>query len=422
MKIRNLSYYFALSVLFLSACTSDLGNVTEETGKIVFKAEDFKYETQSRTSFDITDEGAKFTWSEKDTVGIFPDQGSQVYFSMAAGSGTNTASFDGGGWALKSSSTYAAYYPFKGDIYLDKTAIPVSYVGQKQVGNNSTAHLGAYDYMAAVASTPENGNVNFNFKHLGALVRLNIPIHEAGTLYSVTLHSDQEVFVTKASVDLTATPLKVTPVEKSDQYKIGLNGFTLSESNQTATVYFMLSPIDLSEKNVDILIKSDHGDYQAEFSGKNFKEGMAYTINASVLTDPAAAMILVTNANLINNFTAHLPTLYGSDITIDWGDGTIDSYTPSLSGKDFTHQYSVNEPTDFEIKITGNIDSLNSQNVDGTITEIKQWGKSRLKSMRYAFSGHPLKSIADDTFGALQDVTDFTGSFNSCSIVKKLNS
>lgn len=282
MKIRNLSYYFALSVLFLSACTSDLENVTEETGKIIFKAEDFKYANQTRTSFDITDEGAKFTWSEKDTVGIFPDQGSQVYFSMAAGSGTNTASFDGGGWALRSSSTYAAYYPFKGDIYLDKKAIPVSYVGQKQVGNNSTAHLGAYDYMAAVASTPENGNVDFNFKHLGCLVQLNIPLEDACTVTSIILQTEDKSFVTKGCLDLTSSA-GINNLKYSDVFNLSVEGMSFSEVNQKATVYFMMAPSDLTDKKVIVQIytKEENLPLYYNFIGKNFKAGTAYALNAT---------------------------------------------------------------------------------------------------------------------------------------------
>lgn len=280
MKIKKLAHCFALISLFLSACTSDLGNITEETGKIVFKAEDFKYETQSRTSFDITDEGAKFTWSEKDTVGIFPDQGSQVYFSMAAGSGTNTASFDGGGWALKSSSTYTAYYPFKGDIYLDKTAIPVSYVGQRQVGNNSTEHLGAYDYMAAVASTPENGNVDFNFKHLGCLVQLNIPLEDACSLTSIVLRTEEDAFVTKCCLNLTTDSNSISIMERSSEFTIYLDNISFNDGNQTAIIYFMLPSLNLSGKDIitQIYLKNNPVSLVSSFAGKNFEQGKAYSI------------------------------------------------------------------------------------------------------------------------------------------------
>lgn len=292
MKLRNSLIYLFLSAIIFSACTSGIEKITDgkENVKLTFTADNFKYANQqTRTSFDITEEGAKFTWSENDTVGIFPDQGSQVFFSMAAGSGTNTALFDGGGWALKSSSTYAAYYPFKGDIYLNKTAIPVSYVGQKQVGNNSTDHLGAYDYMAAVASTPENGNVNFNFKHLGSLVRLNIPLENACSLTSIVLHTEDESFVSEGHLDLTSS-IGIKALKKSNVFNVSLEEVSFSETNQIATVYFMIAPVDLSKKKVEAFVYSEGNSSPLKFvfSGCNFVSGLAYSVTATNVFLPEA--------------------------------------------------------------------------------------------------------------------------------------
>ena len=95
---------------------------------------------------------------------------------------SNEATFDGGAWALKSSNNYAAYYPFIGDIYLDRTKVPVDYTGQVQKGkinsNEVITHLSAFDYMAAQAVTQTQGNLNFQFSHLGALVevKFNVPV------------------------------------------------------------------------------------------------------------------------------------------------------------------------------------------------------------------------------------------------------
>ena len=299
MKSLN-KLFLLLSVVIISSCSSNeiTENLTEETNQIRFTASDFKYENNSRTDFVISDSGAEFKWAENDTVGIFPDLGSQVYFPMASGAGTKTAAFDGGGWALKSSSTYAAYYPFKGDIYLDKTAIPVSYVGQKQVGNNSTEHLGAYDYMAAVASTPENGNVDFNFKHLGCLVQLNIPLEDACTITSIILRTEDKSFVTKGNVDLTSSSISINNLEYSDVFNLSVEEMSFSEANKNATVYFMMAPIDLTGKEVGIQVYIDGNilPFNYSFTGKNFAAGSAYSLTATLDTaidnSPAEAVDL----------------------------------------------------------------------------------------------------------------------------------
>ena len=68
---------------------------------------------ETRTSLTIEDNMAKFCWTAGDRVGILPDEGAQVFFTIPepdeGGEMTNTATFDGGAWALKAESNYAAY-------------------------------------------------------------------------------------------------------------------------------------------------------------------------------------------------------------------------------------------------------------------------------------------------------------------------
>ena len=282
-------YLFSLlccAALFQSCSSefSESSSLSGEARELTFTASDFKYASSSRTSLTISNEGAEFSWSANDTVGIFPNEGTQVGFSMAAGAGTKTASFDGGGWSLKSASTYAAYYPLRGEFYLDKRAIPLDYTGQTQTGNASTAHLGAYDYMGAVAKTPEEGRVTFDFQHLGALVQLNIPLENACNLSSVVLHTDDASFVTEGSLDLTSSSLIVTARKCSKSLTVLLKDFSFSEAKQTATVYFMLSPVDLSAKEVEVFVYRGIGTVPLKyvFSGQNFRAGLAYSMTASL--------------------------------------------------------------------------------------------------------------------------------------------
>ena len=387
----------------------------ENINGINFTAPDFKLSSvNSRTNIDITVNGAKFSWASNDTIGIFPDEGSQVYFPMESGAGTNTASFTGGGWALKSSSKYAAYYPLQGEFYLDKKKILLSYEGQIQTGNGTTTHLGAYDYMGAVATIPEDGNVNFEFKHLGALVQLNIPLYNACSIENLTLSVDKGSFVTNASLDLTSESLTVTPTKTSEELTIPLNDFTVQENNKTATVYFMMHPVDFSGSTIKVKVKSGNYMYQYSVNGINFKEGYAYSLTASDDIIENEAMILVTEVNESNGYTAYLPQIIGSNITIDWGDGIQEDY--ETTGY-FTHKYFVSQPTSFDIKITGDIKGLNSKGLKiHTITEVKQWGKSKLESMNSAFlNNRVLKTVTDDIFGAFEYITDFTETFSSCS-------
>lgn len=169
-------------------------------------------------------------------------------------------------------------------------AIPVSYVGQKQVGNNSTEHLGAYDYMAAVASTPENGNVNFNFKHLGALIKLVVTMDETSILKSVKLVTDEDDFITSGYVDLTAENPSVFATDdyncrKSYYYSISLNDIEI-EVGKDLVVYFLMPPVDLTNKSLKAIVSKNNGYYQeVPLTGQNFKAGKAYELKTSMTSE-----------------------------------------------------------------------------------------------------------------------------------------
>lgn len=302
----------------MSACSNEeelqADVSTEEVNKITITATDFEYPT-TRTDFEIGSSGAAFKWAKNDTVGIFPNEGAQVYFPMISGAGTNSASFTGGGWALKSSATYAAYYPFIGDMYLNQKKIPISYTGQVQTGNGSTAHLGAYDFMAASATTAENGGVNFNFKHLGCLVQLKITVPNAGTLASVTLTADEEVFVEKGHIDLTSVTPAVVPTQTTNCLNIVVKDVATTATNEIVTVYFMIAPVDMTGKT--LTIKS--GDIERTVEAKNFEGGKAYQLATSLKNSGPIAVDLGLSVKWAScNVGAESPEEYGDYFA--WGE------------------------------------------------------------------------------------------------------
>lgn len=240
---------------------------------------DYIFDGETRSSVTIGEDGASFAWAEDDVIGIFPDKGDQVSFAMDEGAGTQTATFSGGGWALKSSAKYAAYYPH---VYenRDLTAIPVSYVGQTQNGNGNTDHIGAYDFMAAGVSTPENGAVAFDMLHLGALVQLTITVPEPSTLTKVVLTSSTE-FTETGTIDLTANTPTINADTQSNTFEIALDNVTTTETNENVAVYFMVAPVDLTDNELKATIHfADESTCEVELSGKNFEAGKAYRLSA----------------------------------------------------------------------------------------------------------------------------------------------
>lgn len=285
MKQSKLSILAMLAMALMSSCSNDneLSSTNSEyVNSVRVTVEDFQQEgTQTRTAYTVDGSGFHFSWVEGDALGIYPVGGDQVKFPISNGDGSATATFDGGAWKLRSEYKYAAYYPFSVDNYkIDQKALPVSFTGQTQNGNGSTAHLGAYDYLACAATAPDaNGGVDLTMKHLGAFLRLQLTMPKADTYSSVVLESDGAKFVTAGTFDLTATTPAITPTTTSSTYTINLTNVATTEKDQVITVYAIVAPANLSTNNIKVTV---HGTGQTTYvqavPGKNFVARSAYNI------------------------------------------------------------------------------------------------------------------------------------------------
>lgn len=315
MRTNNVFGKLACLFVFsaLVACSEDAivenidGNGILQRVSITGK--DFQFDDATRSSVSITENGASFLWDEDDVIGIFPNEGDQVSFAMSQGAGTQTAAFSGGGWALKSSATYAAYYPH---VYenRDMTKIPVSYVGQTQNGNNNTDHIGAYDFMAASVATPSNGAVAFDMQHLGCLVQLTINVKEPSKLIRVTLSCEDSDFIQSGIIDLSADTPAIVAGWKSKTLDIYLKDLATTESNEEVTIYFMMPPVDLASKSLKAVISKDNGYYQEiELTGKKFEAGKAYRLTAVMASEEECPSVI--NIETAGTFETLICSEYG---------------------------------------------------------------------------------------------------------------
>ena len=276
----------ALLVL-LAGCTSETFNTesldNEFVSHVTITASDFVIDNATRTSLELTSSGLSFTWAESDVVGIYPNTGDQVSFPMTKGAGTKTANFDGGGWALKGNYTYAAYYPYSVDNTTygrSYTALPISYKGQKQTANNSTAGLGAYDYMVATASTPESGNVTFNFQHIGSVLYLQLTTPDAATFTKLTLSAETPIFTTEATVNISDATLTTVAIAKA--ITLDLDDIAV-EAGGTLYAWLLIAPTNANGKTLTAtLTTSESNTYTVELAGKNYLTGKAYQLKGTL--------------------------------------------------------------------------------------------------------------------------------------------
>lgn len=264
--IYLLSSLFLVGGTILTSCSSDesFGN-TESIKRIEASICNFQMEDSNdmtRTSYTLGANGYEAVWTAGDILGIYPLGGDQVSFPISDGAGTTNAVFDGGAWALRGTYQYAAYYPFSQENYtISETAIPVSYLGQKQSSNNATSHLAKYDFMAAAATQPSsNGSVILPFKHLGSYLTLPLTLPKAGTYTKLTLTSSSGEFITKGTVDLSAATPTITATETSSSISLDLDNIVLTAGNLVLTVNMMIAPVNLTGSTITITVTDSSGD------------------------------------------------------------------------------------------------------------------------------------------------------------------
>ncbi|MBP5518790.1 MAG: fimbrillin family protein [Bacteroidales bacterium] len=236
---------------------------------------------------------SSFQWSENDTVGIYPNSGSQVYFAMTEGAGASSAEFDGGGWDFKPSAVYYSYYPFIGDIYLKRDHIPVSYLGQKQIGTSSTSHIGPFDFMYTGATSSASGKLNFSYHHLSTLLTIKATL-PAGTYTKLAVTAPSEVFTTTGYFSLLSSSPAVVSTGHSNQIVVDLEGITLTEQSMFM-VYLLLAPVDVHGVELTIsVLNSQKKEYQQKKTTSYvYEAGNQYTFNCAAFTEVPQSMGLI---------------------------------------------------------------------------------------------------------------------------------
>lgn len=271
--------------------------ISAEIETVSFKVENYRFVGEDpgesySTKTTIANDN-EFIWTANDTVGIYPNTGSQVYFSMTEGAGAKSAKFDGGGWDFKPLSIYYSYYPFIGDIYLDKTNIPTSYSDQRQVGTTGIDHIGPYDNMYTPGTSADNSMLNFSYKHLNCIIRPNVTL-PAGTYTKLAITAPSKVFAMKGHYDLTAETPAIIGDDYTDQITIDLENVVLTEQT-TFKVYLVSAPVNL--KGVEIIISvldNQKKEYQCKKTpSAEYSAGIIGGLTCSSFTEVPQAMGLI---------------------------------------------------------------------------------------------------------------------------------
>ena len=280
---RTISLLGIAIIAILNSCSISETNSLDDQiqQKLVFNAPAFMENGYPETRTSIKP-GNTFVWSANDTLGIYPNSGSQVFFAIGGGGGTNSAQFDGGGWDFKPSAVYRSYYPYICKVHLDADNIPVDYSGQRQTGNDNADGIGPFCYMYTPATTASDGTLNMSFSHLSLVIKPKISL-PAGNYKKLTLTLDEPLFVIKGHYDLTADKPEIIGDTFSNTISMDLD-ISLEQDSQLIA-YIMCAQLDMTGKTLVISVTNSEGlTYEVHRSiSKPYSAGTIYTLtdNAS---------------------------------------------------------------------------------------------------------------------------------------------
>ena len=344
-------------------------------------------ELQTKNTAISNEDGSKWTfvWAQNDTIGIFPDNGSQIYFSMASGAGQVSASFDGGGWALKKGSSYYSYFPFTPDFYINKEAVPLTYVGQVQTGNAdpNIANLGKYGYMLAKGVADEStGSLYFNYEKLGCLSRAKIPVSK-GTYNSLKVYTESDVLVQSGTFNAVEMSMNIDNPVFSNSLTINFEELSFEESG-ILYAFFMMAPFNYENKQITLeLLKSDGTREVSSVRGKLYERGQVYGMNSHLNISPAFVEIsgssgvftfdILTFADYEYSVVSSDPTWLIPSIETGRGTTTVSVTAEKNEGGKRTGHITVSETVNgVELKNVVNV----TQYPDGFNVAITGWNDS----------------------------------------------
>lgn len=238
----------SMAILMLAnSCSKQETARKQDNISVRFVAQQIINEEQTKSAYI----DGQFQWNDKDTVGIYPDSGSQIYFSMAEGAGTSSATFDGGGWGFRSGAVYYSYYPFIADFYLDRHRIPVSLTGQVQNGASNLDHFGQFDYMYTPAATENAGIITFSYLHLVCIIRVTATL-PAGTYRQITITAPAAVFAREGYFDLQSDAPHIIATQSSKELTVAFKDPITVNGSQQFMAYLISNPVNLKDTEIKV--------------------------------------------------------------------------------------------------------------------------------------------------------------------------
>lgn len=287
----------------------DVSGVRMEVPPVLF-ADD------TRVTMEVGESGLSFFWSADDAVGIHTSAGGFARFALQSGAGTASALFDGQGFDLRAGETYEAFFPYEVSAS-DRTAVPLRYDGQAVSGSDDRSALLSRDYLQASGSPSGSGKVRFDFRHVGAFLRLTLSLPAGTPVDRVELLPTYDEIPTSLTLDLSRGAPSV--VSTAVSLVIGTEGTVVPESGELV-VWAAMPPRSFTAATFAVLVHSGADVFTLHHRGSSFQAGKAYRWAGSPLPLGEAGEWGFSGVTEKPAFQASVPT--GQYSGIAWLGGT----------------------------------------------------------------------------------------------------
>lgn len=194
-----------------------------------------------------------FTWAEGEKVVVFGNKDAASFNSLTSGEKSTTLESEG--FTLKDNVNYYACLPaYTIPAATQSTSVPVTFMGQRQTANGNSDHLKSFDYACASATKAEGKNtISFELKNQVAWIVLDHTFTDAtNNVTSVTINADEDLFVTKGTLDVTTSTITEGTKDRKITLNLGEeggNGLSFA-AGEAFRGFFTLNPVDLSGKTL----------------------------------------------------------------------------------------------------------------------------------------------------------------------------
>lgn len=204
-----------------------------------------------------------FTWAEGEKVVVFGNKDAASFNSLT--SGETSTKLESEGFTLKDNVNYYACLPaYTIPAATQSTSVPVTFMGQRQTANGNSDHLKSFDYACASATKAEGKNtISFELKNQAAWIVLDHTFTDAtNNVTSVTINADEDLFVTKGTLDVTTSTITEGTKDRKITLNLGEeggNGLSFA-AGETFRGFFTLNPVDLSGKTLTFTATTKSGE------------------------------------------------------------------------------------------------------------------------------------------------------------------